>query len=315
MTADQRNNPLNLRPLGKGQWPGQTDVNGGFAVFGDPQSGWNAADQNILASVNEHGSKSLNDIVGRWAPASDNNNPAAYAARVAKEVGVQPGDDISQRLTTDADFRHSVLGSMAGVETGKAQTFGGAPAQDGTAFGLSPQEVAQLKFGPAASAPGANQPGSKAQFNFGPGFGALSAAAVPTYQKILAERNAGDSNAMRNADVGSPQLPYYVTPGTAAPNYPGQHWVDANGLEHVNPGGLAEKVGMAFENLAQGAGVDTAASGARLGLGAGDPVLGALAQSQGGPSAFENYQAVNQAFQQQGRDFKIRHLGDRKSVV
>lgn len=181
---------------------------------------------------------------------------------------------------------------------------------DGTAIGLTADEVKAIKFGAAPASPAAEEPGSKAQFNFGPGFGALSKAAVPTFTKILAERNSGDMNAMRNADQGSAQLPYYVTPGTPAPAYPGIHWVDANGLEHVNPGGLAEKAEMGLENLFQGSVMDSAASGARLGLGQGDPMMNAFAQSQGGPSALQNYQAANQAFTQQGRNYAIRHLGD-----
>ena len=88
----------------------------------------NAADTNLQAKVSKHGLTTVAGIIAIRrmvrAPASDNNDPAAYAAKVAAGLGIKPTDDISQRLLTDPTFRHT-LEQMAAVETGAPQKFGG----------------------------------------------------------------------------------------------------------------------------------------------------------------------------------------------
>lgn len=128
------NNPLNLRPRADAPWPGQVGVVNGFAKFGTLADGWNAADVNLRAKVNQHGLKTLDAIVGHptwgWAPAADHNDPQGYASAVADRLGVGPDDDVQQKIANDSDFRHRVLRSMAQQEVGQSIPFGGATPED-----------------------------------------------------------------------------------------------------------------------------------------------------------------------------------------
>lgn len=90
--SSQINNPGNVKALPAGQmWPGQTGVDPrGFAIFGTPQAGQQASIQNLQA----YGAKGINTpaaIAARWAPAGDGkNDPVAYAAGMAKTLGITP---------------------------------------------------------------------------------------------------------------------------------------------------------------------------------------------------------------------------------
>lgn len=250
------NNPLNLRPLSGGQWGGQNGVSpAGFASFADPASGWNAADQNLQAKLTKHGLTTIAGIIGDptngWAPAADHNNPQAYAATVAGALGVKPTDDISAQMA-DPAFRHKMLEQMAAVETGKPQTFGGAGAMPA---GLTPE---QQKIWSDLQVPGSGTDVFK-------GGGAVNQAQTTALQQI--ERDPArhfDPQAL----AGTPQNPWVMKPNSATPTGPGVHWVDQGGVEHINPGGLAEQAGSALAGLGQGAVMDTAASLSRLTNGA-----------------------------------------------
>ena len=54
-------------------------------------------------------------VVSRYAPAADNNNPAAYAARVARELGIAPNTPLDM---SDRAFRTRLATAMERVETG-----------------------------------------------------------------------------------------------------------------------------------------------------------------------------------------------------
>lgn len=320
--AGPSNNPLNLRPLPKGAWPGQTGVAGGFASFDSPQSGWTAGEQNLLAKINEHGAKSLADIIGNptygWAPASDNNNPTAYAARVAKEVGVAPGDDISRRVLTDPQFRHSVLGSMAGVETGKPQIFGGGASPQLADLILTPQERAEWEA----------EGGPHAGTYVDPKTGKLVSqpGAAPQGQsdaiKFLTLHGAYDEN----APLGSIHHPEGQQEGKGPPSEPG-HW-------YVTPQGQIRQVGdptpdylpvfrqsIANNNpvgaiaspLFQGTAMDTLRSANRLGLGSAfstDPAMQALGQLQGAPSQQQSRAATENMLANQEKQYQISQIAN-----
>lgn len=122
----RNNNPLNLRPLGQGQWNGQTGVDGGnYAQFGSEQDGWNAAHKNLETYGSKHGINTVAGVISRWAPSGDNNNPQSYAATVAKKLGVNPNATIN---LSDASTREKLLSAMADVELGQDYNGpGGAP--------------------------------------------------------------------------------------------------------------------------------------------------------------------------------------------
>lgn len=85
--ADRNNNPGNLRPAGVG----------GFRTFGSALDGWSAMRKQLMMYYNgtsrAAGFKKLRtiaDIINRWAPAGDNNDPEQYAKQVAGWMGVSP---------------------------------------------------------------------------------------------------------------------------------------------------------------------------------------------------------------------------------
>lgn len=113
----RNNNPGNVRALPNGQqWAGQTGTDpNGYAVFGDPKDGVHASLTNLLGYQNNHGINTVQGIINRWAPASDGNNPTAYANFVAKAVGVKPGDKID---LNDQDTLGKVAGAIFQYENG-----------------------------------------------------------------------------------------------------------------------------------------------------------------------------------------------------
>lgn len=99
--ADRNNNPGNLRP-GKMMFTGQTGVDGGgFAVFGSPDAGMAAADQN-LAHYGSIGVNTPTSIANRW---TTTDRPQRIAA-IQAATGAGPNDQID---LTDPAVRSKVL--------------------------------------------------------------------------------------------------------------------------------------------------------------------------------------------------------------
>ena len=85
------NNPGNVRPT----------TGRGFASYATPEAGLGAMGRQILRDYDVHGARSLFDLyagsLGRdgkrhwgYAPASDHNDPAAYARLVGRRLGIDP---------------------------------------------------------------------------------------------------------------------------------------------------------------------------------------------------------------------------------
>ncbi len=88
----RNNNPGNIRPGSLAV--GATGSNGGYAVFPDYQTGWNALVGLIQSPA--YWGLTLTQFFSRYAPSADNNNPAAYAATVAASLGVDADTPLSQ---------------------------------------------------------------------------------------------------------------------------------------------------------------------------------------------------------------------------
>lgn len=109
----RNNNPLNIEAGGftQGQ-PGFAGSDGRFAKFETPEQGTAAAS----ALLDSYGRKGLNTpagIVGRWAPSADGNNVPAYAAAVAKQLGIGPNDAIPPEM------RPQLIAAMGQHENGR----------------------------------------------------------------------------------------------------------------------------------------------------------------------------------------------------
>lgn len=82
--GERNNNPGNLRPVG---------ASTGFQQFQTPEAGLAAIDQNLQA-YGKRGINSIEGVISRWAPSSENNT-GAYVASVAKRLGIDPKQPIN----------------------------------------------------------------------------------------------------------------------------------------------------------------------------------------------------------------------------
>jgi len=112
----RNNNPGNLEdgPFTRSQ-PGYKGTDGRFAIFETPDAG-HAAQVALLGSYGKRGIDSVEGIINRWAPPTENDT-GAYVNFVAQKVGVRPGDKINM-----AD--PAVLGKVAEA----IRIFEGGPA-------------------------------------------------------------------------------------------------------------------------------------------------------------------------------------------
>ncbi|HDR2758955.1 TPA: hypothetical protein QCJ74_002287 [Enterobacter mori] len=83
----RNNNPGNIEYSKKNPWEGQTGDDGRFAKFETPEHGIRALGRNLL-SYQRQGIDTVNDIINRWAPPTDNNNTDAYIKAVCDQLGV-----------------------------------------------------------------------------------------------------------------------------------------------------------------------------------------------------------------------------------
>jgi hypothetical protein len=122
----RNNNPGALRPDGQSTWQGATGTTGGFLTFDTPENGRRAQIINLQNQQRLHGINTLGALVTKYAPASDNNDPAAYAATVARAIGVGVNDPIN---LGDPAIAGRVADAMARVEAGSSPARPQASAQ------------------------------------------------------------------------------------------------------------------------------------------------------------------------------------------
>lgn len=89
----RNNNPGNLNYAGQAGATREGGPGGRFAVFGNAQAGLNAL-ANQLDIYRQRGINTVQGIIGKWAPPSENNT-GAYINRVAQSLGVGAGDKIN----------------------------------------------------------------------------------------------------------------------------------------------------------------------------------------------------------------------------
>lgn len=87
---------------------------GRFAQYATPEQGIQAADK-LLTSYAGRGLNTVNGIVNRWAPPTENNT-GAYVAQVAKELGVDPNQPLDMN---NWEVRQKLIAAKIRVENGK----------------------------------------------------------------------------------------------------------------------------------------------------------------------------------------------------
>ena len=116
----RNNNPGNLR---------YTDGTPGFRTFPSYEEGVKALDADLAAKgAPGRNLNTVNKLMAIYAPTGDNNNPAQYAATVAKNLGIGPDDPID---LSNAAQRHLIGAEIAKFESGNGAAFKGAPAVNG----------------------------------------------------------------------------------------------------------------------------------------------------------------------------------------
>jgi hypothetical protein len=93
--SQRNNNPGNLRI-----W-GQQPIVRGYAQFSDPESGWRALRRQVQLNIArgltvEQFFAGKPGVYAGYAPAKDGNDPATYAANVARWTGVPQGTPLNQ---------------------------------------------------------------------------------------------------------------------------------------------------------------------------------------------------------------------------
>lgn len=148
--GERNNNPGNLKAAGD-----QPHDEEGFRVFATKEEGIAAANKqlDIYAS---RGVNTISSIVNTWAPASDNNNVAAYIEALKKSTGKGANELLSQAdraALLQGIFAHESGASAAGSRD-IAQTLGPNPNALNAARGAQPTPAMQAIGPPLSSTAG-----------------------------------------------------------------------------------------------------------------------------------------------------------------
>jgi hypothetical protein len=117
----RNNNPGNIR-ISDTTWLGKVPVSqntdGTFEQFTTMEYGARAMLKILITYIDTYHLITIPQIINRWAPASDGNNPATYAQYVSDATGIS--------LTTILDTSYSprlinIGAAMAQVENGKTE--------------------------------------------------------------------------------------------------------------------------------------------------------------------------------------------------
>jgi hypothetical protein len=133
------NNPGAIRFDPNNQWQGQTGQQNGFAVFDTPENGARAH-RKLISNQIAAGYDTPLKWAQHYAPASDGNDPQAYAARVAAGLGIGINDKIPSSAVP------KIAAISAAVEAGGTPAPSGAQAPSGakilfTSKGTKPSDI------------------------------------------------------------------------------------------------------------------------------------------------------------------------------
>jgi hypothetical protein len=119
------NNPGAIRFDPKNQWQGQTGQQNGFAQFDTPANG-SRAHQILISNQIKEGYDTPATWAAHYAPSADGNDPAAYAATVAKGLGI----GINDKIPVSAVPKMASLSAQveAGGSSGSSPGGGAQPA-------------------------------------------------------------------------------------------------------------------------------------------------------------------------------------------
>lgn len=113
----RNNNPLNIR-ISSTNWQGMIPTaqngDGSFVQFTSMPYGFRAAMRNIRTYITSYGKKTVQEIINKWAPPTENNT-SKYVTDVCRLSGLLPGSVISQN---NQQQMSALVRAMAFVENG-----------------------------------------------------------------------------------------------------------------------------------------------------------------------------------------------------
>lgn len=114
--AEINNNPLNIRFNPANNWRGQTGQNKGFCTFESKAFGFRAA-YRIITTYIKNGYNTIEKIVSRWAPPTENNTEN-YIRFVCEETIIDPDQILTDESIHDYWTKLIILRAMAKMESG-----------------------------------------------------------------------------------------------------------------------------------------------------------------------------------------------------
>ena len=106
----RNNNPLNIKTSGD-NWLGSVGSDGTFVIFETPLHGLRAAGRILKTYATRYGLTSIDSIISRWAPESENDTQN-YINFVSKKTGIDPAQ------TIDREQYPRVMAAMIHMENG-----------------------------------------------------------------------------------------------------------------------------------------------------------------------------------------------------
>jgi hypothetical protein len=113
----RNNNPGNIR-RSSDQWQGMAaqQLDPAFVQFTDPKWGIRAMAILLKRYQAQYGLVTLQQIIGRWAPASDNNDTSGYVVDVARRLGIMPQTTLDLQRS---DILSALIQAMIWHENGQ----------------------------------------------------------------------------------------------------------------------------------------------------------------------------------------------------
>ncbi|WP_016957938.1 virion protein [Catenovulum agarivorans] len=131
----RNNNPLNIR-LSNNQWDGKVSGNdSAFEKFETPVYGFRAAGKILINYQKLYGLTTIEQIINRWAPPSENET-TSYINHVAAELGVNANTQLSLTENTLAKLMHVMSTHETGRLLGKWEYFSYGQALAGAQLAL-----------------------------------------------------------------------------------------------------------------------------------------------------------------------------------
>lgn len=149
----RNNNPGNIRLPAAGarggSWQGEVaGADTAFVTFDSPQSGIRAMTKNLLGYQDQHGLNTVQGIVGRWAPSSENDT-GSYVKTIAAALGVKADQQIDLH---DPATMQSLVGAMIAHENGK-NPYGADIVKQGVGAAMGLSQLNPQQPPPIAAAP------------------------------------------------------------------------------------------------------------------------------------------------------------------